>query len=95
MAMLHVEKLGGLAGFGGPGARVRSRGKLDTTTLSVADQKSVEALFQKPANERSSPARDRFRYKITRTTSAGTETIEVPEESVPHMIAQCVVDELI
>jgi hypothetical protein len=57
MAILHIEKLGGLAGYGGTNARIRGRGQIDTTALSPADQKAVDKLF-KPAAQ-SSPQRGR------------------------------------
>jgi hypothetical protein len=95
MAKLHVERVGGLAGFGGAGSHVRSQGQLDTAALSAAEQRAVEALFQSHGKTKSSPARDAFRYRISRTTPEGVQTIEVPEGSVPPAISQCVKDELV
>jgi hypothetical protein len=95
MAILHVERIGGLANFGGAGAHVKSRGHLDTTTLSPEEQNAVEGLFQSQKKAEASAARDMFRYRISRTTSAGTQTIEVPESVIPTALAQCVKDELV
>ncbi|MFM9961394.1 MAG: protealysin inhibitor emfourin [Planctomycetaceae bacterium] len=95
MAQLQVERIGGLAGFGGIGAHLRSLGQVDWSAISAAEQRAVEALFQSRGKARTSKVCDGFRYRITRTTSAGTETIEVPEESVPAVLAQCVKDEII
>ena len=95
MAILHVEKLGGLAGFGGANARIRSRGQIDTTALSPADQKAVESLFQTGGAVESSRGADSFRFRISRTTAAGTETIEAPEAQVPAALASCVKDEFV
>jgi hypothetical protein len=95
MQHLHVEKLGGLAGFGGIGGHLRSQGQLDSSALSDAEQRAVEALFRSRGKAKASQVRDGFRYRITRTTSAGSETIEVPEELVPSVLAQCVKDELV
>lgn len=95
MALLHVEKVGGLAGFGGVGAHVKSHGQLELSSLSVAEQKAVELLFQSRGKTAASKVRDGFRFRITRTTSAGTETIEAPESDVPAKLAQCVKDELV
>jgi hypothetical protein len=94
MAILEVEKLGGLANFGGTRARIRSRGQIETTALSAADRKAVDALFQ--AGGASDPTgADSFRFRISRTTPAGTETIEVPEAHIPTALASCVKDEFV
>jgi hypothetical protein len=37
---------------------------------------------------------DGFRYRITRQTSKGPQTVEVPENSVPTALKNCVKDEL-
>ena len=95
MSLIHVERIGGLAGFGGVGAHVRSRGQLDLNKLPVAEQKAVEALFKSHAKPESSQVRDGFRLRISRTTSAGTETIEIPETAVPSILTQCVEDKIV
>jgi hypothetical protein len=95
MPKLHVERIGGLAGFGGPRSHVRSHGEIDVETLSAEDQRAVESLFQSHGNAEPSQVRDGFLYRIARTTPGGVETIEVPEEVVPAAIRQCVKDELI
>lgn len=95
MAILHVEKLGGLAGFGGVHARIRSRGQIDTGTLSGADQQAVDSLFQNPDTHKNNKEADAFRFRISRTTAGGTETVEVPEASVPAALAKCVKDEFV
>ena len=93
MAILHIEKVGGLAGYGATRSRIRSRGQVDTAALSTADQKAVDALFRGgPHHARGA---DGFRYRISRTTDAGTETVEVPEEHVPAAVASSVKDELV
>ena len=95
MATLHVERIGGLAGFGGIGSHVRSQGRIEVDALSTTEQQAVESLFQARAKAPDSPVRDGFRYKISRTTAAGTETVEAPESAVPAALARCVKDELI
>ena len=94
MAILHVEKLGGLANFGGAKARIRSRGQIDTAALSAADQKAVDSLFKKGGGP-APKGGDDFRFRISRTTAAGTETVEAPESSIPAALASCVKDELV
>jgi hypothetical protein len=94
--MLRIERVGGLVGFGGANSRLRSRGQLDATTLSIADVKTVEALFL--AGNKATGARvvnDGFIYRITRSTAHGDETVEAPESLVPRALINCVKDELI
>lgn len=95
MAKLQVERIGGLAGFGSARAHIRSQGAIDSATLSTADQQAVERLFQAKGRSPPSPARDTFRYRISRTTADGVEITEVPEEDVPAALCECVKDELI
>lgn len=95
MAHLHVERLGGLAGFGGAGGHVRSHGQVELSSLSTADQHAVEKLFRPQEKVTESQVRDGFRYRITRVTSAGKETVEAAEAEIPAVLAQCVKDELV
>jgi hypothetical protein len=98
MTVLKVERVGGFAGFGGPGSHIRSQGEIDSAALADADRARVEALFERGAAAAAgaaSPVRDGFSYRITRQTAAGAETVEVPESVVPAAVAQSVRDELI
>jgi len=89
---LEIERLGGLAGFGGPNARVRSRGHVQVSTLTHDDQRILETLFSNPRV--GSPQPDEFRYKLTRRTDKGSQTVEVPESAVPLAVRSAVKDEL-
>jgi hypothetical protein len=95
MAKLHVERIGGLAGFGGARSHLRSHGEIDTESLSATEQRAVEAMFQAQGKAKPSKGRDTFRYRISRVTPEGVETIEAPEEAVPAALCHCVKDELI
>ena len=95
MDKLHVERIGGFVGFGGAQAKIRSQGEIDFATLSTADQQAVERLFQSKGMTTPSKARDAFRYRITRTTAEGVESIEAPEKGIPAALRQCVKDEFI
>jgi hypothetical protein len=99
MALLKIERVGGIAGYGAPGSHVTSRGRIDSSELAADDQKAVEALFNahdKAKKERSkSLVRDDFRYRISRTVDGDEEMIEVPEGEVPAALVRCVKDELI
>ena len=94
MDRLDIERIGGFAGFGGPGSHLRSRGQLDGASLSAADKKAVDTLFSGPPPAASKSA-DGFRYRITRHTAGGAKTVEVPEEHVPEAIKSSVKDELV
>jgi hypothetical protein len=90
---LKVERLGGIAGIGLPGSRIRSRGEIDPATLSTSDQGILESLFEGPPAA-PTKARDAFRYRLTRQTEKGSQTIEVHGDAVPESVRACVVDEL-
>ena len=94
MAMLKVERIGGLAGFGNPGAHVRSRGRIELESLPQPAQQLVERLFATHATTRPSASADVFSYRISRSTDSGTETVEVPESALPAAVVGCVRDEL-
>jgi hypothetical protein len=94
MGELTVERLGGFAGFGGPGSHLRSRGVHPFESLSAADQAAVEALFASHGASTAPPVPDGFRYRITRTTPSGPESVEAPEAAVPAALKAVVKDEL-
>ncbi len=92
MDLLRIERIGGLAGFGGP--HLKSLGELALSLLPPADRQAVEELFsdlRKAETEHPGQA-DAFRYRITRQTAAGPHTIEVPESAVPAALRNCVRD---
>ena len=96
MGTLKIEKIGGLAGFGLPGSRIKSSGESAISALSPADQAWVEASFQKPPrSQEEGRERDTHRYRITRTKDGHEQTIEVPEALVPHALRACVTDKLL
>lgn len=91
--LLHVERIGGLAGFGLPG-HLRSIGVVSIASLSVEDRHTIELLF---GEERISAPRmpDSFHYRITRVVGISTDVIDVPEARVPAQIRTCVKDSLL
>jgi hypothetical protein len=99
MADLSIERIGGIAGFGLPGSRIASRGQIDLHQLTAVDVTAIESLFSLYAKTAKSKTatlpRDRFHYRISRSTTQGTEQIEVPEEHVPAALVRCVKDELL
>src|SRR5262245_4630325 len=68
---LRIERIGGLAGFGGP--HLKSRGEISLSDLSPADRQAVEDLLRSPERAASGhPGEaDAFRYRITRETATG------------------------
>ena len=63
--------------------------------LSLEERKVVEDLFIAQSKSESTLARDTFRYRISRETSKGIESIEVDEEKIPGTVRQCVRDEIV
>src|SRR3954462_11842880 len=95
---LKIERLGGSGGFGGPGSRVRSEGRLDMAALDHDTHRAVENLFPGRSDASAppqSPHADGFTYRIPPATEAGEEAVEVPESAVPAALTQAVRDELI
>ncbi|MBE5322282.1 hypothetical protein IM793_24245 [Pedobacter sp. MR2016-19] len=95
MAILKIERIGGFAGFGGINSRLQSIGEVNTSDLSLNDKRAIEDLFAFSNTSNGSLSPDTFRYKISRTTSKGTESIEASEDMVPNLIKQSVKDQII
>ena len=93
MDLFEIERVGGIAGFGGPGSHLRSRGQIDGAHLAPEDRQAVEALFAR-AKGRGEPVADGFRYRITHHTSSGSKTVDIPEEQVPSVLRKSVKDEI-
>lgn len=93
MTMLHVERLGGLAGYGGARARIRSCGCLDTADLPAAARETVEALLRSAGTTRAPTVADGFRYRLRGEIDGVERSIEVPEAAVPAAVVACVKDE--
>jgi len=90
--ILKIERLGGIAGFGGP--NLKSEGEYALADLSAADQERVEALFRGRTKSRSRPRADGFRYRITRSSNGAVQSVEVPEDLVPQPLIASVKDSL-
>lgn len=98
MSELHIERIGGIAGVGLPGSRIRSRGRVAIEQLPAKDRDAVDRLFDSKArafNKSASSSADAFRYRLTRSTDKGTQTVDVGEEEVPTVLVRAVKDELI
>jgi hypothetical protein len=94
MGILKVERIGGLAGFGGARSRLKSDGEIAFSSLSLTDQKAVEALFKAGSKPPPSPMRDDFSYRVTRGDGAAGDTILVSEDRMPAVLIACVKDRI-
>lgn len=90
---IDIERFGGLAGYGMPGSRIRSRGYILAKDLSVSDQALLREVFLAPT-EAPTWVRDAFRYHLTRQSDCGPQTVVVPESMVPEAIRDALHDEL-
>lgn len=95
MSKLKIERLGGLAGFGGSISHLRSQGIMDMKELSETDKETIEQLFSSRAEIENNQAGDTFRYRLSRQTSSGTESIEIDEKKIPEALKRYVKDEFI
>ena len=93
MTTYLVEKLGGLAGFGGPSARIRSTGTIDDHSLSLKDRDLLQNLFISERQMKFSQKCDEFMYRISKREDGSDNCIEVPESLLPDSIRNCVRDE--
>ncbi|MFG6488868.1 protealysin inhibitor emfourin [Roseateles sp. BYS78W] len=95
---LDIERLGGFAGMGGPGARIRSTGSLVGHALSADERQHLAALFGGALPAAGHPgAADGFRYRLTLHPAGGgaPSSVELPESAVPERVRDSVHDELI
>ncbi len=90
MGTLTIERLGGMAGFGG--ANLKSEGRLAIADLGPADRASVDALFENGSQPAAPHTADVFRYRITRQTGSRRQTIEVPQHLVPAALVASMKD---
>jgi hypothetical protein len=92
---IEIERLGGLAGMGLPGSRIRSRLRLGAADMSADEHRAVHQALTAPAAE-PPLARDGFRYRLTLHGDTGPQhSVEVPESQLPESLRNRVVDELI
>jgi hypothetical protein len=92
---LQIERIGGLAGFGGP--RLKSKGDVALADVAPDVKAAVDKLFSDPrfrseAAVLSAPRTEShpFFYRITREAT----TITVPESEVPSALKDSVKDVL-
>jgi len=76
-----IQPVGGFVGDGAPNNRFHSEGRLPLSSLSSEDRARVEALFSRPAAERTN-----FQYRITLEGPDGKKTVDAPPEAVPEAL---------
>ena len=91
---LEIERLGGLAGMGLPGSRIRSRALVGAGEMNAAEKKSVAALFERGAGTPETKP-DAFRYRLTLHGRHGARQVEVAENDVMPSLRDRVKDELV
>ena len=97
---LLIERLGGIAGMGLPGSRIRSQARVAGKALSTEESKSVAALFATPPPAGTAAAKgadraDGFRYRLTLHRDNEEQKIEVSETALLVSLQERVQDELI
>ena len=92
MGKLTIERVGGVAGFGGP--HLKSEGQLAVTDLSPGDRAKVEKLFEIGSKPPVKNTNDVFNYRITLQKDGRSQTIEVPDSLVPTALISSVKDTL-
>jgi hypothetical protein len=90
---VKIERVGGFGGFGLSGSRIQSKGEIHLTELSRSDREAIEKLFAAD-HRRTGSSPDAFRYRLTRGSTSGIQTVEVPEHQVPQVVRDCVRDRL-
>ena len=88
MNEIKIEQLGGFAGFGGP--HLESSGIVSLPNLSDADRKTVDELFRRGQRGETpvpdSTQADQFRYRLTRRTQNGMESVDALESEIPEAL---------
>jgi hypothetical protein len=95
MGELKIERIGGLGGFGLPGSHLKGLGTFDPAKLSATDLSRLDNLFETGGAASPQDAADSFRYRITRQTPQGPQTIEAPHEALPEALTSSVKDTLV
>jgi hypothetical protein len=78
-----IERRGGLAGL-------KASGVVDGDALHPDDRQTLEQLLDSTEPLVADPGADRYTYVVTRQTSSGSTTREIPESAMPHAVASVV-----
>lgn len=86
--MVEVERLGGIAGIGGPHSNLRSIGRIALSKLRPRDVEEILAAFE--TRSASKLGADRFVYRITLSVNDVVRSVDLPEEDTPEAIRNSV-----
>jgi hypothetical protein len=78
-----IERRGGLAGL-------RASCTLDGDALDPGDRETLEQLLDGDEPLGAELGADRYTYLVTRQSSSGTTTREIPESAMPATVASAV-----
>jgi hypothetical protein len=94
---LEIERLGGLAGIGLAGSRIRSRATLRAGDLTADERDAMARLFSASAHapRPAAGSADGFHYRLTLRDRTGVHVIEADPGQVPESLQAKVKDELI
>jgi hypothetical protein len=82
-----IERRGGLAGL-------KASCTLDGDALDPSDRETLEQLLDSVEPLGADPGADRYTYLVTRQSSSGTTTREIPESVMPQTVANVVAPEM-
>ena len=82
-----IERRGGLAGL-------KARCTLDGDALDPDDRETLERLLDNDEHLGADSGADRYTYLVTRQSSSGTTTREIPESAMPHTVASVVTPDI-
>jgi emfourin len=78
-----IERRGGLAGL-------QASCTLDGDALDPGDRETLEQLLDGDEPLGTDSGADRYTYRVTRQSSSGTTTREIPESVMPRTVASVV-----
>jgi hypothetical protein len=78
-----IERRGGLAGL-------KASCTLDGDALDPGDRETLEQLLDGDEPLGTDSGADRYTYRVTRQSSSGTTTREIPESVMPSTVASVV-----
>jgi hypothetical protein len=82
-----IERRGGLAGL-------KASCTLDGDALDPDDRQTLEQLLDSEEPLDTDSSADRYTYLVTRESSSGMTTREIPESAMPHTVASVVTPDI-
>jgi hypothetical protein len=82
-----IERRGGLAGL-------KASCTVDGDALDPDDRETLEQLLDSEEPLDTDSGADRYTYLVTRESSSGMTTREIPESAMPHTVASVVTPDI-